>query len=222
MEFRCMLERFLGTGGTRLAAIVGAPAALALAVTAHAIAIPGGDPVAGSAISQTCAACHGTDGNSQNPDWPSLAGQHEVYLANQLMSYRTEERQDPLMDGALQGFSEEDFWHLAAYYAELPLQARAAGAGDLTLGERLYRGGNEATGVSACIACHGPRGLGNPLSGYPRISGQHQNYLYQTLLDYANGERRSDAQFQGMMRDIAQRMSDEEMRAVAAYMQGLQ
>jgi cytochrome c553 len=99
----------------------------------------------------------------------------------------------------------------------------AAAPGDLALGQRIYRGGNPATGVSACIACHGPRGLGNPAADYPRVSGQYARYLYDTLRHYANGERQSDGGRLGqMMRSIASRMSDEEMRAVTAYMQGLQ
>ncbi len=182
-----------------------------------------GDPQAGQAKSMTCAACHGADGNSVNPEWPSLASQHAGYSVRQLYAYKNGERNNVLMVGQAMTLSDQDKLDLAAYYAQQTLKPLTAGAGDLSLGERLYRGGNPQTGVSACIACHGPRGLGNPTSGYPRVSGQHARYLYDTLTHYAEGSRQSDGGVLGqMMRSIAGRMTDDEKQAVAAYMQGLQ
>lgn len=182
-----------------------------------------GDPQAGQAKSVTCAACHGADGNSVNPEWPSLASQHAGYTVRQLQAYKNGQRDNVLMVGQAMTLSEQDELDLAAFYAEQTLRPLTAGAGDLSLGERLYRGGNPETGVSACIACHGPRGLGNPTSNYPRVGGQHARYLYDTLVHYSEGSRQSDGGVLGqMMRSIAGRMSDDEKRAVTAYMQGLQ
>ncbi len=182
-----------------------------------------GDPQAGQAKSVTCGACHGADGNSVNPEWPSLASQHAGYSVRQLHAYKNGQRDNVLMVGQAMTLSDQDKLDLSAFYAQQTLRPLTAGAGDLSLGERLYRGGNPQTGVSACIACHGPRGLGNPSSDYPRVSGQHARYLYDTLIDYSEGSRQSDGGVLGqMMRSIAARMSDDEKRAVAAYMQGLQ
>jgi cytochrome c553 len=195
--------------------------ALGLALSGNSAAQ--GDPAAGQAKSVTCGACHGSDGNSVNPEWPSLAGQHAGYTVRQLQAYQSNARNNVLMIGQAAALSEQDMWDLAAYYETQALRPMAAAPGDLALGQRIYRGGNPATGVSACIACHGPRGLGNPVANYPRVSGQYARYLYDTLRHYANGERQSDDGRLGqMMRSIASRMSDEEMRAVTAYMQGLQ
>ena len=200
-----------------------AAAGLVLAGQAHAdYLLAGGDPEAGQANSNTCAACHGSNGNSANPEWPSLAGQHAIYTFRQLQAYQDGDRQNALMTGQVQGLSEQDMRDLAAFYAEQELEPLAAGDGDLSLGERIYRGGNAETGVTACIACHGPRGLGNPLTNYPRVSGQHARYLRDTLREYRSGDRRSDGQMAQMMRDIAGRMSDDEIDAVSAFMQGLQ
>ena len=196
---------------------------ISLGLLAGASARAEGDPQAGQAKSVTCAACHGADGNSVNPEWPSLAGQHAGYSVRQLQAYKNGQRDNVLMIGQVMALSEQDKLDLSAFYAEQTLKPLAAGSGDLSLGERLYRGGNPQTGVSACIACHGPRGLGNPTSDYPRVSGQHALYLYNTLKDYADGSRQSDGGVFGqMMRSIAARMSDDEKRAVSAYMQGLQ
>ena len=195
------------------------PLGLLVGASAHAQ----GDPQAGQSKSVTCSACHGADGNSVNPEWPSLASQHAGYSVRQLQAYKNGQRQNVLMVGQVIALSDQDMQDLAAFYAEQTLKPLTAGSGDLSLGERLYRGGNPETGVSACIACHGPRGLGNPTSHYPRVGGQHARYLYDTLTHYADGSRQSDDGVLGqMMRSIAARMSDDEKRAVAAYIQGLQ
>lgn len=215
------LLRDAGRLGRGLGCTVLAAAALGMATAGSAQAA--GDPEAGRAKSITCSACHGADGNSVNPEWPSLAAQHAGYTVRQLQAYQKGQRNNVLMLGQVIGLSEQDMRDLAAFYEQQTKAPQPAGPGDLALGERIYRGGNPETGVSACIACHGPRGLGNPLANYPRVSGQHATYLHATLRDYASGERQSDGgTLQGMMRSIAARMSDEEKRAVAAYMQGLQ
>jgi len=221
-----MLEQLAVTrsGSIRAGITLAALAVLACGTgtTAHAeYLLADGDPEAGEALSTTCAACHGSDGNSSNPEWPSLAGQHAMYLVRQLRAFREGDRQNAMMSGQAQRLSNEDMRHLAAYYARLALEPRTAADGELGLGERLYRGGNAERNVPACIACHGPRGQGNPLAHYPRIAGQHARYLRNTLEAYKSGERRSDGDLGEVMRDIAGRLTDEEIDAVAAYLQGL-
>lgn len=191
-------------------------ASLAAIAMAHAHA---GDPEAGQAKSITCAACHGGDGNSVNPEWPSLAGQHENYTIAQLKAYQAGEREDPLMSGMAMGLSEQDMKDLAAFYAAQDRQPLEADPGLVELGGRLYRGGNMASGVTACIACHGPNGLGNPAASWPAVAGQHATYTAAELREYRAGNRATD--MGGMMRDITRRMTDEEIEAVASYIQGL-
>lgn len=193
--------------------------ALTFAATATAEPLLDGDAEAGQQKSSTCTACHGADGNSSNPQWPKLAGQHAQYTYEQLLAYKNGERSNAVMSGQVQSLDEQDMRDLAVYYAE---QAPEPGAADPELAEQgreIYRGGNMESGVSACTACHGPQGKGIPMASYPRLSGQHATYTIQQLEAYRDGERETDPN--GMMRDIAERMTDEEIRAVAEYIQGL-
>lgn len=178
-----------------------------------------GDADAGKARSATCAACHGADGNSVNPEWPKIAGQHESYIVIQLQAYQSGKRQNALMSAQAVGLSEKDMADLAAYYAAQTPKQGKADPELVATGERVYRGGNAERGVPACIACHGPAGKGNPLTAYPLIAGQHATYTYQQLRAYADQQRKSDKN--QMMRNIADRMSDSDMRAVASYIEGL-
>lgn len=178
-----------------------------------------GDPEAGESKSMTCTACHGPDGNSFNPAWPSIAGQHESYIVSQLRAYQDGTRNDPMMSGMAMSLSEQDMLDLGAYYASRTMAEKTADAGLAESGERLYRGGNTESGVAACIACHGPRGAGNPAAGWPRVSGQHATYTTEELREYRAGNRTTDDQ--AIMRDIAGRMTDDEIEAVASYIQGL-
>lgn len=178
-----------------------------------------GNAEAGKAKAATCMACHGADGNSANPEWPNLAGQHESYTVAQLEAFKNGKRQNALMSPMAAGLSEQDMADLAAWYAS---QAATTGKADpelVSTGQRVYRGGNASRGVPACIACHGPAGAGNPLTVYPKLSGQHATYTYMQLKAYADLTRKSDKN--QMMRNIADRMSDADMRAVASYIQGL-
>lgn len=211
------------TGDTAAEAVVPAPEAVEPGARAAGEAESGlfgaGSAEAGREKSTTCAACHGGDGNSFNPEWPSLAGQHARYLIRQLEAYQSGARQHVLMTPQAQNLSEADIRDLAAFYSEQALQPRTADPELARLGEDVYRGGNPDTGVSACIACHGPTGAGNPAAAYALVRGQHAPYLVNTLKDYASGERRSDPN--QMMRNIAALLDDDELAAVAAYMQGL-
>ena len=179
-----------------------------------------GDADAGQAKAQVCFSCHGVNGNSVNPIWPNLAGQHAGYLAKQLADFKAgEQRNNALMMGQVMSLSPQDMADLAAFFAGQEPSPGSADESKVPLGEKLYRGGNKVTGVSACIACHGPTGAGNPAAKYPLLSGQHAAYTVQTLNDFRAGVRKNDPG--KMMQNIAARMTDAEIEAVSSYMQGL-
>jgi len=194
---------------------------LALALISGGYAAAQGSVEAGQSKAAACGACHGVDGNSVTPEWPSLAGQHPDYTSRQLHAYQNGEREDVLMSAFASTLSAEDIDDLAAYFATLPALQRGADPELVELGQRIYRGGIPDRGVAACIACHGPAGRGNPLASYPVVRGQHATYMTNTLGAYASGTRRSDAATSQMMRDIAVALRDDEIRAVTSYMQGL-
>ncbi len=188
--------------------------------TGAAPTLAAGDAAAGKAKSASCAGCHGMDGNSVNPEWPNLAGQHAKYIAKQLADFKAgKDRNNATMSGMVAPLSEKDMVDLGAYFSSLPRKQGAADKSLVEAGQKLYRGGNPATGVAACIGCHGPTGSGNPAANFPALSGQHAKYVENQLKAFKSGERKNDAG--KMMRNIAEKMSDEEIKAVAAYVQGL-
>lgn len=196
--------------------LISVPVALALAATGvHAA----GDAAAGQAKAAACAACHGPDGNSPNPIWPKLAGQHPEYLKKELMNFKAGERQNELMAPQVAALTEEDMANVAAYFAGQKQSGGAANPAAAELGEKLYRGGNPTTGLPACTGCHGPAGSGLGLAKFPRIAGQHAQYMEGTLKDFRAGKRANDPN--GMMRGVAARMTDAEIAAVVQYVQGL-
>lgn len=175
----------------------------------------------GRAKAVVCGACHGIDGNSVNPLWPNLAGQHARYSVEQLMAFKEGNRADPLMTGQAMALSDEDMSNLSVYFEEQAAAAKAvADESQIDKGRAIYQGGIREKGVAACIACHGPTGQGNPAASYPVIAGQYQVYAAKQLRDYASGARTSDGSTR-IMRDIASRMSEDEIMAVTAYVQGL-
>ncbi|UCE88280.1 MAG: cytochrome c4, partial [Pseudomonadota bacterium] len=191
-------------------------AALALGGSVQAA----GNAAAGKARAQACAGCHGADGNSANPLWPKLAGQHEKYLTKQLADFKAgKTRKDPVMAGQAAGLSKADMENLAAHYAQQKIAAGSADEKLLELGERIYRGGNPANKIAACIACHGPNGAGNPAANFPSLGGQHAAYTEKALKDFRSEARTNDAG--KMMRNITEKMTDREIAAVASYIQGL-
>jgi len=167
----------------------------------------------------TCAACHGSDGNSANPVWPSLAGQHETYLITTLKAFQKGSRSDVLMSAQAQALSDDSIADLAAYFAAQESLGRTADPKLVQAGERLYRGGNKEKNISACIACHGPAGRGNLPAAYPWLAGQHAAYTAKQLRDYASGARTSDKE--QIMRSIGAKLSEDEIIAVSSYIQGL-
>jgi cytochrome c553 len=198
--------------------------AAALALALATVALPAraaGDAAAGQARAVTCAACHGVDGNSLNPEWPSLAGQHESYIVKQLQAFKSGARQNVLMSGQAMALSDQDMADIAAWFAGQKPAAKAADPALVDVGQRLYRGGNKDAGVPACLACHGPDGLGNITAAWPVVAGQQANYTAAQLAAYRSGERKTDGDTQ-IMRNVAARLTDDEIKAVASYIQGLQ
>ena len=178
-----------------------------------------GDAVAGKTKAATCGACHGADGNSLAPNFPKIAGQGERYLVKQITEIKNGDRQVPEMLGFVMGLSETDIADIAAYYAGQTASSGAADAALVEAGKRIFLGGNEATGVPACIACHSADGKGIAAAGFPRVAGQHATYTEKQLMDFYNAKRTNDAS--NVMRDIASRMHMDEIKAVSSYIQGL-
>ncbi|MFT6449531.1 MAG: cytochrome c553 [Oleispira sp.] len=178
-----------------------------------------GDAVAGKTKAATCGACHGADGNSLAPSFPKIAGQGERYLVKQITEIKNGDRQVPEMLGFVMGLSETDIADIAAYYAGQTASSGAADAALVEAGKRIFLGGNEATGVPACIACHSADGKGIAAAGFPRVAGQHATYTEKQLMDFYNAKRTNDAS--NVMRDIASRMHMDEIKAVSSYIQGL-
>ncbi|MGB8339781.1 MAG: c-type cytochrome [Burkholderiales bacterium] len=167
-------------------------------------------------VTQVCAACHGADGNSVSAANPNIAGQHAKYITTQLGHFKSGERKNAVMSGMVATLTPEDMESLGAYFAEK--KPKANSAKDLALaklGEKIYRGGNAATGLPACAGCHAPNGIGIPAQ-YPRLSGQYTDYTIAQLKAFNTGER-SDV----MMNGIAARLSEKEIKAVAEYIAGL-
>jgi cytochrome c553 len=179
-----------------------------------------GDPAAGKAKSATCTACHNPDGNSTNPQYPKLAGQSADYLTKQLMEFKSGARVNAIMVGMVAPLSPQDMQDLAAFYASQQVARAAADPALAPAGEAIFRGGNLNTGVSACMACHGVTGAGNPAAKFPMLSAQHAEYTELQLKAFRAMERANDAG--QMMRQIAAKMTDQEIKAVASYIQGLQ
>lgn len=191
------------------------------AFQAQAESLVEGSVDAGKRKAITCTACHGAEGNSVNPLWPNIAGQHANYLAGQLGAFKNGARKDPLMASQAMLLSDSDMRDLAVYFESLPAAAAAvADPATVDKGEALYRGGDSSKGVAACLACHGPTGRGNPAADYPALQGQHATYTAKQLRDYASGARTSDGKTR-MMREIAARLSEADIVALASYVQGL-
>lgn len=187
-------------------------------------ALAGGVPAAGQAQAAACGACHGQDGaTGLDPTYPNLAGQNERYLTSQLTMIRDGGRNIALMAGQLNGKSDQDLADLAAYYASMPAKVSQTQADEAVLAqaEQIYRGGIGAKGVAACSACHAPTGDGNSAAGYPNIGGQPTGYTIAQLTAYREGQRQTDEAYGGMMRGVAQGLTDKEIAALADYIRGL-
>ena len=179
-----------------------------------------GDPVAGKAKAAQCAACHGADGNSVNPEWPKLAGQHEGYLVKQLHYFEMGERENATMKPMANVLDAQGREDVSAFYASQKVKTGTADPELVALGEQIYRGGNDVSGVAPCMGCHGPSGAGNPAALYPALRGQHAQYVENQLHGFAEGKRVNE-NARKMMQILASRMTNREIKAVASYIQGL-
>ena len=190
--------------------------ALISITSAHAA----GDPArAQGIVNQVCAACHGVDGNSPLSANPSLAGQHPEYLLKQLTEFKSGTRNNPVMTGMVANLSVDDLRNLAAHYAaQTPKQMGAKDKDLVAQGRKLYRGGNLSNGVAACAGCHSPNGSGIPAQ-YPRLAGQHADYIAAQLKAFRAGDRANDPN--QMMRSTAVKLTDKEIAALAEYISGL-
>ncbi|MFL6550557.1 MAG: c-type cytochrome [Povalibacter sp.] len=178
-----------------------------------------GSAEAGQTKSTPCVACHGVGGNSANPEWPNLAGQHQQYIVKQLKAFKSGVRQNPLMTPQAQPLSEADMEDLGAYFSSQTATGLEADASKVEQGQRLFRSGDPEKGIAACGSCHGPAGHGNPAAMYPSIRGQHATYVEAQLKSYRSGTRQTDQN--QMMRGVAKSLTDDQIAAVAAYVQGL-
>ncbi|ULQ45154.1 cytochrome c4 [Flagellatimonas centrodinii] len=181
----------------------------------------GGDVARGESKAATCGACHGPKGNSGNPEWPSLAGQGAPYLKTQLEAFRSGARKNVLMSSQAAGLSDQDIADLAAYYAAQTAKPGVASEASVAVAQPLYRAGDAERGIPGCAGCHGPTGAGNPAAAYPHLAGQHATYTAAALRAYRSGERGGSHNGQ-MMVTIAKQLTDEEIEALASYLNGLQ
>jgi cytochrome c553 len=200
--------------------------ALILSLLASCSVWAQGSIEAGKAKSQTCVACHSVDGNSLLTIYPKIAGQHEKYIEKQLHDLKLgmtsggkQGRYDPVMSAMAMPLSDEDIADLAAYYASLPISANSTPEDVAVKGRALYSAGDAERGLTACIACHGPRGNGTELSGFPKISGQHADYIKAQLQKFRDDTRNND--MNAMMRDVAKKLSDTDIEILSKYVGGL-
>ena len=199
------------------AAVLAAPVFSAFAAgDAPKVAKP--DLVKGEAsYTAVCAACHGADGNSAIAVNPTLAQQHPEYLVKQLQEFKSGKRNNAVMKGFATMLTDEDMKNIAYWVASKPAKAGFAKDKDLvTLGERIYRGGIADRNIAACAGCHSPNGAGIPAQ-YPRLSGQQADYTVAQLNTFRDGSRANSQQ----MTQVAAKLNDKEIKAVADYIAGL-
>ncbi|MET0282677.1 MAG: cytochrome c4 [Steroidobacteraceae bacterium] len=197
--------------------------------TAQAAEAIKGDAAAGATKAATCTACHGLNGNSANPEWPVIAGQNAAYVRDQVIRIRDNKRPVPLMQPMVQNLTDQDIADLAAFFSAQTPTGNEADPSYWKAGQQLYRNGDAARGIPACTACHGPIGRGVPAAAYPALQAQHSVYTVKQLNDYATESRYSkDAGGKPqsgpnapIMYTIAARLTPEERRDVASYIQGI-
>jgi len=178
-----------------------------------------GNIEAGKAKSVTCVACHGEDGNSPSDLYPKLAGQHATYLVKQLQQFKNGERANAIMMGMAAALSEEDMQDLAAYYASKNTTPVTVAPELASAGQKLYMGGKGNAKMTACSACHGPRGNGLELAKFPKISSQHPAYIKAQLKNFRSKVRANDPN--GMMSDVAAKLTDADIELLSKYIAAL-
>lgn len=193
---------------------------LLLTLGISGLAHAAGDAAAGQGKIAMCSACHNADGNSMVPNFPKLAGQGERYLLKQMHDIKSGARPVVEMTGMLDAMTEQDLADIAAWYAS---QKGTIGAADPALvehGEALYRGGKLVDGVPACTGCHSPNGEGLDLAVYPKLNGQHADYIAKQLTDFREGNGTNDGDAM-IMRSIAAKLSNKDIKALSSYINGL-
>ena len=201
-----------------------APAAAAAPTPESAFPFTSGKAADGATKSAVCSSCHGPNGNSANPDWPRLAGQSAVYIAEQLRLFRSGVRNNPVMKPLAASLSDQDISDLAVYYEAQTPTGLEADPSYWQAGEALYLRGDRAREVPACVACHGPAGRGNLAAGYPALRAQQSVYVVKQLNDYAVRARYTGPNPAGhrrVMLTIARQLTPEQIRDVASYVQGM-
>jgi len=187
--------------------------------------VPEGDPEAGKQKAVVCSGCHGANGNSAVSQFPKLAGLGERYLYEQMTHFRSGLRYAAAMMGQVDNLSDQDLADIAAYYNGFARSVEKADPELVETGERIYRAGIAERNVSACLACHGPRGGGNGPAGWPAIGGQHAEYVASQLKAYRLGYESDEGRVTGgdskIMRSQAFGLTDIEIEALAAYISGL-
>ena len=166
-----------------------------------------------------CAACHGANGNSVNPEWPSLAGLGADYISEQLHNFRAGKRVNAIMQGMAMALQEQDIPDVAAYFNSLPNTGLEAEPTYWEAGQKLYRAGDATRGIPACMACHGPTGYGNGPAKFPALRGQQPQYVVKQLTEYASGARGTGPN--GIMQTIAKHLTPDDMRNVSTFVAGL-
>jgi cytochrome c553 len=216
------------TAGTDTPANPPAPAAAAAPVDPNsAFPFTSGSAQDGATKAAICTACHGPNGNSTNPEWPKLAGQNAVYLAEQIRLFRSGARNNPVMKPMVANLSDKDISDIAVYFEAQTPAGLEADPSYWKSGQALYVRGDKARDIPACVACHGPAGRGNLAAGYPALRAQQSVYVVKQLTDYASGARYqvpnpATASRNGvMMLTVAKRLTPTEMRDLASYVQGL-
>jgi cytochrome c553 len=212
--------------------IAAAFALVSLSAANAAVNMPAGVLAAGKTASTVCAACHGADGNSASPTFPRLAGQNPKYIYKQLMDFKSGARQNAIMAGQVANLTEQQMANLAVYFASQKSAVTLADPATVAAGEKLFRGGNSATGVVPCAGCHGPSGKGNPFAAFPKVGGQHPEYIKAQLMafraagrdDLTGTKRMNDgakAGEVGIMQMVASKLSDKDIENLANFMSGL-
>lgn len=183
-------------------------------------AVLAGDAAKGQQAAAACAACHGSDGNTPiAPDYPKLAGQRANYTEKQLHDFKSGARDNAVMAGQVAALSDEQIEDIAAFYASLEVQHAAVPDKYIETGQTLYRAGDPAQGIPACTACHGPKGNGLESAGFAALGGQNPQYTIAQLKAFRSGARANDTN--RMMRDIAAKLTDDQIEALAYYLVGL-
>ncbi|KTF14056.1 c-type cytochrome [Pseudoalteromonas sp. H105] len=185
-----------------------------------------GDVNAGKEKSATCAACHGPDGNAPVNIYPKIAGQHADYIYKQLVEFKSgmtsggkEGRMDPVMSAMAMPLSDQDMKDIAAYFSTLNMSEGTTPKDVVEAGAMLYKAGDAERGIPSCASCHGPRGNGSSLAKFPKVSFQHPGYIKSQLEKFRDGSRNND--LNGMMQDIAKKLTDKDIEVLSKYLGGL-